>query len=188
MTAAFALPYPETPVPHPLLGPWPSRSMRRILIVEDDPDLETVLVRIVRSIDRALVVDWAVTAHEAELLLSRRSYCAVLADCMLEGKRSGAQLERVCERLQPRAPFALMSALPPPEKVGEVEGLRVPFLRKPFSTDTCRRFLAFLLAPARRAPPLRALVEFRDGIGDGTRGLRWTASCWWTTTRRSSDS
>lgn len=188
MTAAFELPFLETPASHSPLGPWPSRSMGRILIVEDDPDLETVLVRIVRSIDRGLVVDWAATAREAELLLSRRSYCAVLADCMLDGKRSGEQLERVCERLQPRAPFALMSALPPPEKVGEAEGRRVPFLRKPFSAHTCRSFLTFLLAPDRRAPPVRALVELRDGIGDGTRGPRWTASCWWRTTTRSSDS
>jgi DNA-binding NtrC family response regulator len=145
--------FPHANAANSLFEGRPAVQGRRLLIVEDDVDLQTILVRIVRSVDRDLRVDWAVNARQAVRLLVRRSYQAILADCMLDGRRSGEALQEVCTSLQPRAPFALMSALPAPEAPA---GARPPFLRKPFSTAGCRQFVANLLAASRSGVPKHA--------------------------------
>jgi DNA-binding response OmpR family regulator len=117
----------------------------RMLVVEDDRDLEPVLRRVVHSIRSDVSVDWAGDVQTARTLLGSRFYDVVLVDqCLGEGG-SGLGLRARCWEKQPQAIFAVMSAWPLSDYLHSVGGAGTPFLRKPFAPSECRAFLRSLL-------------------------------------------
>jgi len=147
-----SLPTPASSrTPSRLPASWPAPP--RLLVVEDDADLHTVLARVARSIAPGACLDWATRVQEALALVTHRSYDLVLADCLLPGRRRGENLEAVCACMLPGVPFALMTALRPDEISRRPDGSLPPLLQKPFSVHDCRRFLEPLLHTGRHRHP-----------------------------------
>jgi DNA-binding response OmpR family regulator len=122
----------------------------RMLVVEDDRDLEPVLRRVVQSMRPDVLVDWAGDARTARALLGSRFYDIVLVDQCLGEEDSGLSLRGQCWEKQPQAIFAAMSVWPLSDYLLSVGGEGIPFLRKPFTLPECRAFLRSLLRIPRR--------------------------------------
>jgi DNA-binding NtrC family response regulator len=134
-------PYPQASsfyeVFHPRQG---LESGERVLVVEDDRDLEPVFRRVLRTIDPALQLDWTGGSPEAIRLLCRHSYRWVVADYLLD-EGSGTAVKRWMDFFRPRVPFAMISGNQLPAELVRSQGRAVPFLPKPFSWNQLRGFL-----------------------------------------------
>ena len=111
--------------------------LRRVLVVEDDPDLIPLFVRALRVVDPELGLLWSMDSDAARILLFAGACEAVVADYAIPGQATGWSLASWCRELTPAIPFGLTSALP----LGSIEALGAPFLPKPFSI---RELVAFL--------------------------------------------
>jgi CheY-like chemotaxis protein len=119
----------------------PERAWRRtVLIVEDDPEMWPILRRFSTEADPGVEVDFAQSAPEAEArLASGTRYNVVLTDyCLPRPGGGNAILERAAS-LQPWARVGMISA-----KLG-FKPKDTPYLAKPFTRQTYRRFLRDLL-------------------------------------------
>jgi DNA-binding response OmpR family regulator len=143
---ASASPHPATAA-NPALARVPRALLRlldeRVLIVEDDLDLEPVFRKVLHAIDPELRLLWARSAREGIQLLQGRPVGIVVADYML-GDAPGSQVQRWLERHSPEVPFAMISALPLSAELLRSDGTRIPFLPKPFSLDALVQFLTRL--------------------------------------------
>lgn len=122
----------------------PSRE-RRMLLVEDDEELRTVLSRAAARSIPDLVVDWASDLRTARDRLQRGHYDAVLVDYCLGPQERGDRLYPVCAHHQPAACFAVMSARPLEELLRLAPGRDLPLLPKPFTTEEFGDFVHSLL-------------------------------------------
>lgn len=144
-------------------GPCPASGIlrirsRRMLVVEDDPDLRDVFEYVGAAVDPDLVLDWAENVPDAVRHMERERYDVVVSDYLLDESGSGLTLRHWCDSHRPRTRFAMMSAFP----IGDVTSgsdLPTPFLPKPFTVAQLRRFLCTQLwagaptqRPASRAP------------------------------------
>jgi DNA-binding response OmpR family regulator len=112
----------------------------RVLVVEDDLDLEPVFRKVLHAVDPELRLLWARSAREGIQLLQGRPVGLVVADYML-GDAPGSQVQRWIERHAPSVPFAMISALPLTDELLRSDGTRVPFLPKPFSLEALIQFV-----------------------------------------------
>jgi DNA-binding NtrC family response regulator len=117
----------------------------RVLVVEDDRDLEPLVRRAAHTLVPPVAVDWATSARQAHALIANRFYDAVIADWSLEGATAGLSLRAECWQLQPQAVFAMTSAYPLSRYLRSVGRPGIPFLEKPFDLWSCREFLSSLL-------------------------------------------
>lgn len=118
-----------------------SPRRRRLLLIEDDPDMVAIVTRAARSLGSDLSVEWSADVDTALERLMEQEYDAVLSDYMIEGEHTGFFLLEECRKLRPQARIALMSVLPlrlPP-------GLGVPFVPKPVTVSRLRQVLQDLL-------------------------------------------
>ncbi|MDH3520052.1 MAG: hypothetical protein OEM49_06295 [Myxococcales bacterium] len=138
----------------------------RMLVVEDDFDLEPVIRRLIHWIRPELTVDWVGDARTARDFLEGHFYDIVLVDQCLGEEGSGLGLRARCWESQPQAIFAVMSAWPLSDYLHSVGGAGTPFLRKPFTLGECRAFLRSLLRAPRRARQRRngARVPARNAL------------------------
>lgn len=118
----------------------------RILVVEDDPDLAALIVRVALSIDGDCCIDWVASYEAGRWRLHEGGYDLVLADFALEGSASGLTVLREVRSRQPETACALISAMPLrlPATVG------YPFLKKPFTPRQLRAFVVDLTRQAVR--------------------------------------
>lgn len=127
----------------PSAAHYSAPGTRRVLVVEDDPDLMSLITRTIRDLDPDICVQWSMDSEAARVCLRGCRYDAVLADYLIEGDSVGWCLREDCSEWQPGVPFALMSALP----LSGTATLGVPFLKKPFSRRQLGSFLRALLEP-----------------------------------------
>lgn len=122
-------------------GPSAGRTgSRRMLIIEDDPDMWPILERFSAEADPTLEVEFAGSADEAEARLeSEVRYHVVLSDYCLPRPGAGVEVLERAARLQPQARVGLISAL-----MG-YQPKDTPYLSKPFTREHYRRFLRDLL-------------------------------------------
>jgi len=157
------------------LGDWFSeRALHhepRMLVVEDDSDLEPVLRRLLDSIRPEVALDWARDARSAREFLDAYFYDVVLVDQALGEGGSGLGLRPLCWERQPQAIFAVMSAWPLSDYLHSVGGAGTPFLHKPFAVGECRAFLSALLrTPQRTRSRRRGARHARRNSRGGTVG------------------
>ncbi len=115
---------------------------RRVLIVEDDPDLWEMLKLTLLAIDPEMQIDFVDNAEDGVDRMSGGGiYELVMSDFLLADSKNGYWLRDHCERLQPEARFAMMSSMP----IGALGDDDCPFLRKPFTLSDCRAFVETLL-------------------------------------------
>lgn len=139
-TARYAPSLRTAPSWSPALDVAPAR----VLVLEDDQDLEPVFRVALRRIGRDIRLDWATGSSAAIRLLSRNSYDGVVADQMLTDG-SGLAAKHWLEQFMPAMPFAMVSAAPLTTELARKQGGTIPFLPKPFSIDELHRLLARLL-------------------------------------------
>jgi CheY-like chemotaxis protein len=135
-----------------------------VLIVDDEETPRSVTARMVRAVgyptrtarDGREALRY-IQQHPGEIRL-------VLTDVIMPYMDGGELAERVRD-LHPRLPIVLMSAYP----VGEIADLvaaypELPFLEKPFTTETLHRMLTSLVGPPARAMGRRAndRIRYRD--------------------------
>lgn len=127
---------------------------KSVLMIEDDPVLETALPRVIQSIAPGAEVTW-VSSAEAALLEVRsalvagdRKFDLIVADIFLEGKITGLDFWSTCERLCPEVPVLIMSSMPPEyfmKAIGR-DAIMPPFLPKPFRIEEFRQKVDDLLS------------------------------------------
>jgi DNA-binding NtrC family response regulator len=128
------------------------RKPKKIFVVEDDHACETVLRRVIRSIDPQAKIDWLESAEDAFQLMTDeenkgKTYDLIIADIFLAGKSTGLDLWRACHELYPLTPMLLTSGLQVDrflETVGK-ETVAPPYLPKPFYLGECQQVIKGLL-------------------------------------------
>jgi len=118
----------------------------RLLVVEDDRELEPLVRRAADALRPPARVDWCTSTEQAHGLLETGFYDAVLADWNLEGGTVGFALRTDCWQFQPQAVFAMTSSYPLSRYLHSVGGAGIPFLAKPFDFGRCLDFLTSLLS------------------------------------------
>lgn len=125
-------------IPNHLSFQLPRIFRPRVLVVEDDVDMRTLLERTIRSIEPELAVDWVSNVPDAISQLNERAerYKLVLSDYLLDERGTGFDLYNWCSFHSPELRFAMMSAYP----VGQETNC--DFLPKPFSGYGLREFMS----------------------------------------------
>jgi DNA-binding NtrC family response regulator len=140
---------PTQPSRQPPVAPWLPELLHlhgpRILVVEDDRELEPLVRRAASFLGPTVQIDWCTSTKQAHTLLSMRFYDAVLADWRLDGAQSGLALRVDCWNLQPQAVFAMTSSYPLSSYLHSVGRPGIPFLAKPYDLLRCSEFLSSLL-------------------------------------------
>jgi len=106
-----------------------ARPARRVLVVEDDPQLGKILRRLLQEGGHA--VRLAANADEAEALASAESIEVLVCDQELPGTRGSALAQRLCGRGAARG-TVLISGRPIDEAEREESGPHTTVLLKPF--------------------------------------------------------
>jgi DNA-binding NtrC family response regulator len=143
-------------VPQPTA--WPTAPLldrceapaRRVVVVEDDVELELPIRRAMRELDPAIRVEWFVDASQVYWEVCRRPYDLVVADVRLPGGTSGVRLWRLCHLFLPQLPFLLMSATRTDRCLDMLGSGGPPFLPKPFSLETFKACVQGVLSGPRR--------------------------------------
>ena len=141
-----------------ILSKLGSSNFKRILIVEDDLCLQTLMSRLLQSINKDIDLHWVTTAEEAlmvieeEKQLSGRQYDLIVSDIFLPGKRNGLDLLAVCQRICPDSPVLLTSGMPVDQFLKAIgrDAICPPYLPKPFFAGECRQLIEGLLGYAER--------------------------------------
>ena len=132
----------------------PRSKARRVLVVEDDLALTTVIDQVLYTIDPDIECDWVSSAELAAAkikeMLERstdRPYDLVLADIFLEGNKSGLELWEFCREQFPDMPIVLTSAMPVDRFLSSIGKNLIcpPYLPKPFRAGECRQVLEGML-------------------------------------------
>ncbi|HTL10865.1 MAG TPA: response regulator [Bdellovibrionota bacterium] len=136
------------------LQPLPTRIPKRVLVIEDDLALSTVIDRVLQSLDPSVEVDWAVTEEEArERVMARaeedpgQPYQLIFTDIFLGGPRTGLDFWRWCQRIYPDLPLVVTSGLATDRFYDALGAGEVgpPYLPKPFTVDECYDLLVGVL-------------------------------------------
>lgn len=121
-----------------------SGARRRILVVEDNPDLGTFTAQILE--DHGYRISWVNSAEEAlmELNGAAGDFDAVFSDVVMPGM-GGLALARELRRQCPQLPVILTSGYSDAIAEGGHEGFT--FLAKPYSAEQVCLLLGKVLAP-----------------------------------------
>ncbi len=109
-----------------------------ILLVEDDPDLVSILVEVLR--EAGYRVSSATARAEARALLRRGGIDLIVANSVLRGG-NGDDVAKAAGRR--RLPVIMISG--EPERIARLAGGPTPFLPKPFHAAELLRLVAQLL-------------------------------------------
>lgn len=128
-------------------------ARKRILVIEDDICLETILCRILRAVSPEVEIDWLTSADEALIKLQggrvtpATHYDLILADIFLDGKSTGIDLWEKCQSLRPETPVLLMSGMPIDEFFRTIgrDAISPPYLPKPFTVGECGQIIDTML-------------------------------------------
>lgn len=132
-------------------------TLRKVLVVEDDLELSSVIDRILISIDPALQLEWATTAEEAITNLIKKSkdnnyipYDLIVCDIFLEGPKNGIDLWKFCHTHYPNVKIVVISGIDLHKLTTLLGNYEAPtfFLNKPFSINDCSNLLEKILSAA----------------------------------------
>jgi DNA-binding NtrC family response regulator len=127
----------------------------RVLVVEDDTELELPIRRAFYELDPSIEVEWFMEGTQVYWEVCRRRYDLVVADVRLPGGTSGLRLWKLCRIFLPRLPFVLMSASRVDHWVDLSGDACPPFLSKPFSLDVFKECVHGVLTDSQRPPGWR---------------------------------
>ncbi len=126
---------------------------RRILLVDDDPDILELYRELLGGLPDAPDVQTAESGEKALELISCEEFTAFIVDLSMP-KMNGLQLVAKVRELRPRLPVAVLTALADPESERIATGLGVDcFLQKPSSSIDVGRLLRSIESLLTRRPP-----------------------------------
>jgi len=144
----------QTDLKFPFASVQSEPSRRRILVVEDDIELMTVVDHVVKLIDPKMGRDWVSNVEQAIVLLQEqvrkgnsKPYDLILVDIFLEGEGTGFDLWKLCQEHFPEVPIVVTSAMPMEKFFRAIgsEDISPPFLPKPFKPSECKQLLEGIL-------------------------------------------
>jgi len=147
-TFTLYLPQETTPPEHADAAALPQAeeggAQRRILVVEDNPDLGAFTAQILE--DHGYRISWVSSAEEALAALAGPAgeFDAVFSDVVMPGM-GGLALAHELQRLRPQLPVILTSGYSDAIAEGGHQGFA--FLAKPYSAEQVCQMLAMVLAP-----------------------------------------
>ena len=132
----------------------------RVLVVEDDLCLQTILTRLLQNIDPGIEIKWMVSADEAWTEIQTKSkatslpYNLFISDISTPGTKSGIDFWKTCQMRYPHTPFLFTSGMPVDEffKTFGNPASCPPFLAKPFAVSECRQIMKILLETGKTIP------------------------------------
>lgn len=121
----------------------PQGDRKRILVVEDNPDVGSFTAQILR--DHGYQISWATSAEDAlaQLAAARGGFDAVFSDVVMPGM-GGLALARELRHSQPQLPVILTSGYS--EAIAEGGHQGFAFLAKPYSAEQVCQMLGDVLA------------------------------------------
>lgn len=132
------------------------KQTRRILVVEDDAEMKTLLEKLIFEIIPEAEICWATGLEQAftkliqkATIMDPKPYELIIADIFLKGSGTGLDLWRVLHATYPLIPFLVISSLSESNvvaAVGEIEKKNLLFLKKPFSVNECKHKIKNILA------------------------------------------
>jgi len=139
------------------VGPEPAAGRKRILLVEDNPDVATVTVGMLDELGHSSIL-----VHSAEAALQtlerNSAFDLVFSDIVMAGM-DGLQLAATLRQRYPELPVLLTSGY---TKSVEVAQLQWPLLRKPFKLAELNRALAHVTMPREQIQNDPKLVHLLD--------------------------
>ena len=111
---------------------------RHILLVEDDPDLVTVLTEVLEQ--EGYRVSTAMRRPQARALLRKGDVDLIVADSALRGGNGDDVAKAAVQR---GLPVIMMSGAP--DRIARLTGGPMPFLQKPFRAAVLVRLIAQML-------------------------------------------
>lgn len=131
---------------------------KKILVVEDDTAMETILKRLVSRASPESQTDWVPSGPEAlrsiRLQEARQHpYDLILADVQLPGSINGYDIWEASRYLSPHSPFIFISGTPITRFMERFNGKRdaPPFLAKPLHPDECLSVMREVLEGPRQS-------------------------------------
>ena len=121
----------------------------RILIVEDDLELQEMITALLHRIDPQIEVDTAVNGEEtiglmsSQILNPKFNYDLIISDVTLEGSATGFDLWKFCSKKFPSTYFVFMSGISQVEFFDKLKDdpQCPPFLSKPFVMEKFRELI-----------------------------------------------
>lgn len=132
---------------------------KKVLVIEDDVELITILDRVLKTIDPKINTDWVTSAEQAAAILEEnirthnfQPYDLILADIFLEGSSTGLDVWKMCQQYFPDVPVVVTSALPVDKFFAAIgrDTISPPFLAKPFLAKECKQVLEGILTYSSR--------------------------------------
>ena len=154
-------------------GGWPRyhRSMRRLLLVEDEPHVASFVRQGLE--EEGYVVEWATSGGEGQRRALAEPFDAVLLDVRLPDA-SGVEVCREIRRRDAALPILMLTALDAVEdRVGGLRAGADDYLPKPFEFDELLARLSALLRRAAVAPPQVAYADGYLVLDQATRVVTW---------------
>ena len=131
--------------------------MAKILIIEDEPVVISLLKRIIGAMGHEVVL--AADGQQGLDLARRENIGIIVSDLQMPGDPSGMDLIRKLRSTKPQCPIVIVSGYPSPEAMGECEKLGITdFLTKPFEMTFVRSVIEGILRgkSADGVPPGKA--------------------------------
>jgi two-component system cell cycle sensor histidine kinase/response regulator CckA len=155
--ATFRVLLPRLPADRPRLAAVPlpeaqALAGRKVLVVDDDPELLALMVRVVRGAGHTVLQ--AASSHEAlELAEKSADLDALITDVVL-ADMGGVELARELRTRIPRLGVVLTSGFSPdPQGVGRLLEAGARFVPKPFKPDQLLRAMSDALTAASQPEP-----------------------------------
>ncbi len=127
------------------------QNRKRILIVEDDLFLATIVRRAIQDVHKDSQIDWAISLDEAlhKVIqgidnLKESPYEFVVADVILEGRGTGLDFWKVLKQTYPQVPLMVISSLTEDElekAIAPHQLEKPPHLQKPFTMKALKKSL-----------------------------------------------
>jgi two-component system, OmpR family, response regulator len=111
---------------------------RHILLVEDDPDLVSMLTEVLEQ--EGYRVSAAMRRQQARVLLRKGDVDLIVADSALRGGNGDDVAKAAVQR---GLPVIMMSGAP--ERIARLSGGPIPFLQKPFRSAVLVRLITEML-------------------------------------------
>ncbi|MBN8930100.1 MAG: hypothetical protein BGO51_23000 [Rhodospirillales bacterium 69-11] len=121
-----------SPDPAPAQADWTGARLRRVLLVEDDPDVATMVTEMLGSMGWHVLPSGRGREALQHLLELQGQIDLVVSDVMMPDGMSGVELAQGVASAYPHLPVLLMSGYADARSPG-TEGF--PLLRKPFTRD-----------------------------------------------------
>mgnify|MGYP000119574979 CR=1 FL=1 len=121
----------------------------RILIVEDEIDLQTALESLIKAsfpqseIEAVSNIDETISWMKSQQLNPNFGFDLILADVSLQGEYTGFDLWKICSEMYPNTHFVFMSGISTQEFMEKLKDdpKCPPFLSKPFTAKQVKELL-----------------------------------------------